>query len=816
MNTGLDELKKLRDLQQSTTSGSEWSSPSLAGKSVSSGGAGPGGMGKTGRGVVGALTQLGASSIGLGPVKGVASSLVDSLITDKSAEETWDRAKNSLVDAGINFATSSLGPARGVVSSLISSVMSDKSPDEMRDSALRSVVNTGISMAIPGAAVPLAAAKALFDFDLARGISAMFDDRDYAKFGGTKAGFFNDASEEYGKGIRYDSEDASPSPYNGYGEGLRISNADPDSSANADSDPYGGYGTGLRYSDNYGGNYNPYSGSQISLNSQLSLSSQPSSDDGDVAGDGEDYGGGYANSQANAEAGMGSEYSGSSPSDSDSNSDSESDSDSGYKGGGKVSGPLSRLAEQGRNGDTRIAHLTPGEAVIPRELVESNPELMRRLEEILYSLGGTPEELYVGQGRVNPRTGVEEFATESEVRAAYEGIGRANPDAEGLQYWMDNGLANFQSSASDATAKANASAMDQAYAPQAPAANYAANQDAASVHPYTTPTYSADPTSTYGVGTGLDSSLYDADAQNRFKDSVIRSAYNELGRSNIDQEGLDYWRSMATPNILGVAGGQGLRNAILASGRDSTAQGNAAAIDRAYQQESGYAPTSGFKSVLSNETPTPLAGQLSNGQRAYDKYYAGAGNDVLRDSYDTWSHGIDSLKVYKDAGLAGPEGSYSGPNGSWVPKSGATDTLEAKQKRVAALKAAGLSDTDAFIAADNGFWRPADDTTIPWTPDMQESGGMNWNTGNTSANNTTRKPIKSVLRPTSGGAYRGTQWTPNGWSASQHLRDAADPTGSDWWQNAIAQSDIPGQVTPLTPYARGGQITGPLMRLRRG
>lgn len=68
------------------------------------------------------------------------------------------------------------------------------------------------------------------------------------------------------------------------------------------------------------------------------------------------------------------------------------------------------LALQGRRGDTRIAHLTPGEVVIPRRL--QTPGLMRALEALARHQGIEPASLHVGSGRnaVNPHTGQMEFA----------------------------------------------------------------------------------------------------------------------------------------------------------------------------------------------------------------------------------------------------------------------------------------------------------------------------------------------------------------------------------------------------------------------
>lgn len=97
---------------------------------------------------------------------------------------------------------------------------------------------------------------------------------------------------------------------------------------------------------------------------------------------------------------------------------------------------LLNLARQGRNGDTRVAHLTPGEVVIPREVAAVRPDLVRGVGQQYSQMGGNPNTLRVGHGKINPRTGIEEFATEAEVQALYQNnLGRA-ADADGLKYWM--------------------------------------------------------------------------------------------------------------------------------------------------------------------------------------------------------------------------------------------------------------------------------------------------------------------------------------------------------------------------------------------
>lgn len=108
----------------------------------------------------------------------------------------------------------------------------------------------------------------------------------------------------------------------------------------------------------------------------------------------------------------------------------------------------------------RLAHVTEGEVVIPREVAALRPELVAHIGQQLRQMGGDPQRLQVGKGYVNPKTGVEEFATREEVTAAYRQILGRDPDANGLNYWMNpsNGfsLGNFAiAAAPDLRASAN-------------------------------------------------------------------------------------------------------------------------------------------------------------------------------------------------------------------------------------------------------------------------------------------------------------------------------------------------------------------------
>lgn len=89
------------------------------------------------------------------------------------------------------------------------------------------------------------------------------------------------------------------------------------------------------------------------------------------------------------------------------------------------------------------------------------------------------------------------------------------------------------------------------------------------------------------------------------------------------------------------------------------------------------------------------------------------GNQVLP-GLDMFNRGIDPQQIIKNAGLATAQGQYV--NGSW--QSNMADTYAARDQRIAALKAAGLSDSDARVEADRGY------TISEQEPEPQQAAPM--------------------------------------------------------------------------------------------
>lgn len=69
------------------------------------------------------------------------------------------------------------------------------------------------------------------------------------------------------------------------------------------------------------------------------------------------------------------------------------------------------MARFGRNGDTRMAHVSPGEMVVPQQVLQRNPKVARGLGRAFRDVGADPKRYVVGSKRnsINPITGEPEF-----------------------------------------------------------------------------------------------------------------------------------------------------------------------------------------------------------------------------------------------------------------------------------------------------------------------------------------------------------------------------------------------------------------------
>jgi len=90
-----------------------------------------------------------------------------------------------------------------------------------------------------------------------------------------------------------------------------------------------------------------------------------------------------------------------------------------------------RMAQYGRGGDQFVAHLAPGEIVVPAPLIENNPELRDSIFGHLREMGiENPEQYVVGASAnsINPETGLMEFGFLSKifkgVKKVVKGVGK--------------------------------------------------------------------------------------------------------------------------------------------------------------------------------------------------------------------------------------------------------------------------------------------------------------------------------------------------------------------------------------------------------
>ena len=78
---------------------------------------------------------------------------------------------------------------------------------------------------------------------------------------------------------------------------------------------------------------------------------------------------------------------------------------------GAMNQRMQSLAGLGRGGDTTLAHLTPGEVVVPRSIAQMYPDLVSSIADAIRRRGRNPSDFIVGapEGPLNPHTGMEEF-----------------------------------------------------------------------------------------------------------------------------------------------------------------------------------------------------------------------------------------------------------------------------------------------------------------------------------------------------------------------------------------------------------------------
>lgn len=138
---------------------------------------------------------------------------------------------------------------------------------------------------------------------------------------------------------------------------------------------------------------------------------------------------------------------------------------------------LAALAGMGRNGDTEVGHLTPGEVVVPKRVMAADPGLQRHTASVMAQAGLDPARYVVGHPRNsrNPRTGAREFAAQM-VSDPVNGT-----------YWWDpaTGQSSTSQPQDDAPQNNSANAMSAPQDNRNWGADQAVNQELARITGYT-------------------------------------------------------------------------------------------------------------------------------------------------------------------------------------------------------------------------------------------------------------------------------------------------------------------------------------------
>ncbi len=92
---------------------------------------------------------------------------------------------------------------------------------------------------------------------------------------------------------------------------------------------------------------------------------------------------------------------------------------------------IDTLEAMGQSEDTKIAHVAPGEIVIPREIQDEEPQVVQSFIKAMSKAGMNWRQFVVGspEGNINEETGLQEFVFSGSIRREPLGppIGRISP-----------------------------------------------------------------------------------------------------------------------------------------------------------------------------------------------------------------------------------------------------------------------------------------------------------------------------------------------------------------------------------------------------
>jgi len=86
---------------------------------------------------------------------------------------------------------------------------------------------------------------------------------------------------------------------------------------------------------------------------------------------------------------------------------------------------MQSMADMGRYGDTQVAHVAPGEMIVPSEIMQSNPAMAQGIAAAFDNYGADPNRYMVGsqQNSINPMTGQPEFFLGNLISGIFGGGG---------------------------------------------------------------------------------------------------------------------------------------------------------------------------------------------------------------------------------------------------------------------------------------------------------------------------------------------------------------------------------------------------------
>ena len=116
----------------------------------------------------------------------------------------------------------------------------------------------------------------------------------------------------------------------------------------------------------------------------------------------------------------------------------------GFTQGDEMPNATGLMASLGRGTDSEVAHVTPGEMVIPREIIDNQPNLMSAIIKAFNGYGesmGSPMDwrqfvVSASEASVNPETGAQEFKVS---RGGGQGVGSGAADRDGADNGVDIG-----------------------------------------------------------------------------------------------------------------------------------------------------------------------------------------------------------------------------------------------------------------------------------------------------------------------------------------------------------------------------------------